>query len=224
MPYLILGIKALVRDGFRCIVTGLYDYRLQAQNTEVKQEVTDSSVATAFTECVYIFPQSIAMIPSVESTDVMEFAISIWTITAYLGFEDLPEKLVGNGIHTLENVMTLEASFHIFFETLEIWFEVIVSGLGILTPRTKGLQDDQANTYTIRARDNAMLRSCRDNPVTLTSQHPDLPLPSPAFLAIRAACCRVANLSGATEYIEEMLDNMEDIGVLAKGSLSTLVP
>ena len=58
---------------------------------------------------------------------------------AYFGFEDLPEKLVGNGIHTLENVMTLEASFRIFFETLEIWFEAIVSRLEIVAPRTEGL-------------------------------------------------------------------------------------
>ncbi len=93
----------------------------------------DSGVATALTECVYIFPQSIAMISGVE------YASSIWTVMAYLGFEDLPEKLVGNGIHTLENVMTLEASFRIFFETLEIWFEAIVSRLEIVAPRTEGL-------------------------------------------------------------------------------------
>ncbi len=51
---------------------------------------------------------------------------------AYLGFEDLPEKLVGNGIHTLENVLTLDAGFRILFETLVVWFEVIVRGLGNL--------------------------------------------------------------------------------------------
>ena len=45
------------------------------------------------------------------------------------GFGDLPGKLVGNGIHTLENVMTLCTSFRIFFETLEVWLEAVVSGL-----------------------------------------------------------------------------------------------
>jgi hypothetical protein len=48
----------------------------------------------------------------------------------YFGFGDLSEKLVRNGIHTLENVMTLNASFAFFFGVLEIWFEAIVSGLG----------------------------------------------------------------------------------------------
>ncbi len=69
-----------------------------------------------------------------------------------------------------------------------------------------------------------MLRSCRDNPITLTSQHPSLPLPNRTFLAIHAACCRIANLSGATEYIDESLEKMDDIGVLTKGNLSTQVP
>jgi hypothetical protein len=145
----------------------------------------------------------------------------------YLGFDDLPEKLVGNGIHTLENVMTLDLNFCFFFETLEVWFEAIVSGVGIFTPRTEGLQDDQDNTYAIRARKNGILLQCRDNPIRLTSHHPDLPLPNRTFLAIHAACCRIADLSGATDYIQKTLDDMEksdqgNIGVfLAKGGSST---
>ena len=55
------------------------------------------------------------------------------------GFGDLSEKLSGNGIHSLENVVTLDANFTALFEMLEVWLEAIVSGLGISTPRTKGL-------------------------------------------------------------------------------------
>ena len=120
-----------------------------------------------------------------------------------IGFEDLPKKLVGNGIHTLENVLTLQGGFRILFEILAVWFEAIVSGLETFTPRTEGLQSDQDNTYVIRARHEGILSSCRSNPITLTSQHPDLPLPNRTFLAIHAACCRIADLSGAAEYIEE---------------------
>jgi hypothetical protein len=151
----------------------------------------------------------------------------------YFGFEDLPEKLVRNGIHTLENVITLDLNFHVFFEKLMVWFEAIVSGVGIFTPRTEGLQDDQDNTYAIRASEYGILLRCRDNPIRLTSHHPDLPLPNRTFLAIHAACCRIANLSGATNYIQKTLNDsldredsdQEDIGVfLAKGGSSTQVP
>jgi hypothetical protein len=136
----------------------------------------------------------------------------------YFGFEDLHEKLVGNGIHTLENVIPLDYSFAYYFETLWVWFEAIVIGLRIFTARTEVLQGDQGNTYAVRAGLQALLRSCRDNPITLTSQYPDLPLPNRTFLAIHAACCRTAHLSGAFDYIKKTLDNMEEVGYLTSRS------
>ncbi|KAF8503360.1 hypothetical protein F5888DRAFT_1661404 [Russula emetica] len=180
--------------------------------TELLQKVIDSGAETTPTDCVHIFTQSIPMISGIDDKDAKhECAASIWTIMTYFGFEDLPEKLVGNGVHTLENVMTLDTSFRFMFEVLVIWFEATVSELGIFTPRTQ-------------TRHEGILLSCRDNPITLTSQHLDLPLPNRTFLAIHAACCRIADLSGATDYIEKTLDDMEDIGVLAKGGSSTQIP
>ena len=143
---------------------------------------------------------------------------------SYLGFGDIPEKLVGNGIHNLENVLTLSTSYSGLFEKLYVWFEAIVSVLEILAPCTEGLQDDRDNTYAIRAMDKVYLRSFRDNPIALTSQYPDLPLPNPTFLLIHAACCKIASLSGATDYILRNLDDMEDIVLLTKGGLSIQVP
>ena len=89
------------------------------------------------------------------------------------GFKNLSEKLVGN-------VMTSDASTPIFMERVEIWFKAIVSGRGIFTPHAESLRGhgDQVNTYVIRARHKVTFCSCRDNRVTLTSQHSDLPLPS----------------------------------------------
>jgi hypothetical protein len=70
LPCLILGIlKALVRDGFRCIATRKYDHRPMHQCTELTQEVANSDVATTITSCVHIFPQSIAKISDVDDKD-----------------------------------------------------------------------------------------------------------------------------------------------------------
>lgn len=52
------------------------------------------------------------------------------------------------------------------------------------------------------------------------STHPDLPLPNPIYLSTHAACCRVAHLSGAGKYIEKILEDLEDIRVLAKDGSS----
>ena len=47
--------------------------------------------------------------------------------------------------------------------------------------------------------------------MTFTTPDPvKLPLPSPSYLELHAACCKVANLSGADEYVETILREMED--------------
>ncbi|KAI0283131.1 hypothetical protein BGY98DRAFT_1113164 [Russula aff. rugulosa BPL654] len=134
-----------------CMVTGKYNYRSLEWSTEIMQEVTDSDVATSLTECLHIFPQSIARISGVDAKDVKILS------TSWLEWHSRSREC-----HDL----TVDASLRIFFETLLIWFEAI---------------DDQDNTYAIRAKHNGMLRLCRDNPITLTSQHADLPLPNRRF-------------------------------------------
>ena len=42
-----------------------------------------------------------------------------------------------------------------------------------------------------------------------------LPVPSPEWLALHAACAKVAHLSGAAEYIETILRDAEETTVLA---------
>ncbi|KAI6033300.1 hypothetical protein EDC04DRAFT_2213753 [Pisolithus marmoratus] len=56
-------------------------------------------------------------------------------------------------------------------------------------------------------------------PTYVTFSTPDpkkLPLPSPTYLAIRAAFAKVAHLSGAVEYIEKILRRLEGTLVLAE--------
>jgi len=47
-----------------------------------------------------------------------------------------------------------------------------------------------------------------------------LPVPSPEYLAIHAACAKVAHLSGAGEHIDKILREMEDTKVLSKDGAS----
>jgi hypothetical protein len=41
-------------------------------------------------------------------------------------------------------------------------------------------------------------------------------LPSPSLLAIRAACSRVAHMSGAAEHVDQVLRDLEDTPVMAQ--------
>ena len=53
--------------------------------------------------------------------------------------------------------------------------------------------------------------------VTFSSPDPEkLPLPKPAYLHIHATCAKIAHLSGASEYVEKILRDLEEIRVLAK--------
>ena len=41
-----------------------------------------------------------------------------------------------------------------------------------------------------------------------------LPLPDPSYLRIHAACCRIAHMSGAAEYFEQIFRDLEGLDVL----------
>jgi len=121
------------------------------------------------------------------------------------GYEDLPKALNGAGVHSLDNVMTLDPSIHTLFDNLGLWFEAL---------------EGQENTYTIRARRGYHLKSCKANPITFRSTHPGLPLPNPIYLKIHASCCRIAHLSGAGEYMDKTLEDLEEMRVLSKDGTS----
>ncbi|KAI9440706.1 hypothetical protein H4582DRAFT_1938896 [Lactarius indigo] len=145
-----------------------------------------------------------------DSKDKHEHAASVWAILSCFGYKDLPESLKRSGIHGLDNVMTLDPSCHDWFDSLLLWFEAV---------------EGSPNTYTIKATDMAYLTLCKadDSRITLTSASPDLHLPNPVFLEIRAACCRVAHLSGAGEYMDKVLEDLEDTYVLSEDSSSAHV-
>jgi hypothetical protein len=53
--------KALIRDNFQCIVTGLYDAQSVDKDIELQKEVAENSAVSASTQCAHIFPTSINM-------------------------------------------------------------------------------------------------------------------------------------------------------------------
>ncbi|KAI9437453.1 hypothetical protein H4582DRAFT_277290 [Lactarius indigo] len=198
--------KALVRDDYQCIVSGRYDPKFVMKNDELKAEVLSSRLPIGVTQCAHIMPDSINRNIS-DSKDKHEHAASMWAILSCFGYEDLPDRLKGSEIHGLDNVMTLDLFHHHWFDRLDLWFEAV---------------EGSPNTYTIKATDTVYLVSCKadDRRITLTSAFADLPLPNPVYFEIHAACCRVAHLSGAGEYMNKVLEDMEDTSVLSEDGSS----
>lgn len=50
---------------------------------------------------------------------------------------------------------------------------------------------------------------------------PKLQRPSPRYLGLHYACCKVAHLSGAGEYIDNILRNLQGVTVLAEDGSSS---
>ena len=60
--------------------------------------------------------------------------------------------------------------------------------------------------------------------VTFTTTIPNLPLPSPEYLALHALCYEVTWMSGAGEQLDEIQRDLEETRVLAKdGSTAHLL-
>jgi hypothetical protein len=78
------------------------------------------------------------------------------------------------------------------------------------------------NTYAIRAIREFYLFSCKTNPITFQTET-GLALPNPDYLEIHAACCRIAYLTGATEHMNEILEDLEDMQVLSNDGSSAHV-
>ncbi|KAM6503693.1 hypothetical protein JOM56_000636 [Amanita muscaria] len=179
--------KALIRDGFKCVVTGTYDL----DSAKVFQELGQVAGANARgTECVHIFSESTNVNISRDSKKIILHAdspTSAWTVLSHFsGRDNLLDELNGRSMHRLENVMTMRAGYE--------------AESGIL---------DNLNPARL---------------VTFTTPDPDrLPVPSREYLALHAACTKVVHFSGAGEYADSVLREMEDTPVLSSDGSSAAI-
>ncbi|KAK0199866.1 hypothetical protein DFS33DRAFT_1365519 [Desarmillaria ectypa] len=188
---------ALVRDGYHCMIkTYMYDVKYAERNrTTVATQNPNWDIDSL--RCVHIFPEGLnSDLGDIEvPSDKREWVASVWAVMYMFGIHI--EELNGTGIHRLENILTLCASLHDFFDQLALWLEAV---------------ENQPNTYAVVSNLSSLLDRLPSRIVTFATPNPQaLPLPSPAYLAIHAACCRVAHLSGAAEYVEKVFQEEEEI-------------
>ncbi|KAI6030005.1 hypothetical protein EDC04DRAFT_2572635 [Pisolithus marmoratus] len=173
---------ALIRDGFQCVVTEVYDGPAAADNDELEKAVMARGMPLVETQCTHIFPQSVNVNITSDSNKA-KYASSVWTVLNRFGYPDLLRDLNGANIHRLENVMTMESTVHCQFDTFKIWFTAT----------------EEPNTYRLEVANKLWLFGCPEY-VTFSTPDPEkYPLPNPTYLALHATCAKVAHLSGAME-------------------------
>jgi len=156
-----------------------------------------------YTECAHIVPDSTYFNMSVNSPDKRDYSASVLAVLHRFGLYF--DKLNGERVHSLFNVMTMQMDAHDLFDRLELWFERTA------TP----------NCYNVRMTPDRRILSYPDV-VTFTTPDPvGLPLPSPDLLALHEACAQVAHLSGAGEYVDRIIEEMEGMNELAYDGTSS---
>ncbi|KAF8150369.1 hypothetical protein K438DRAFT_1988526 [Mycena galopus ATCC 62051] len=190
---------ALIRDGMKCVVSGVYDRTEVQKSKELQAKIkTEAGAAERRTNCTHIFP--VSMNPSKPAS--RERSANVWQVIKMLGDldDDLVRSLNGSGIHQLGNILTLCSSIRDDLDDWALWLEKV---------------EGKDHHYRLCANRETITHGYPGVVVFQTST--PLPLPRADLLAVHAAACRVAHLSGAAEYLdlEEERDDEPVAGVWA---------
>ncbi|KAH9955466.1 hypothetical protein BC827DRAFT_1347593 [Russula dissimulans] len=195
-------IRALMRDNWRCVVTGILDMNAP---DDITAELDLTQESGQFTECAHILPESTFFGVKPKSDNNLKLDYSASVLAVLHRFNSDIRGFNGEKVHSLINVITLDHSIHDPFDRLGLYFEAM----------------PQENRYEVRSLYRLKLHPHMRQFVTFsTTDAEHLPVPSRELLALHATCCTVAHFSGAAEYIDRTYLDEEETGVLASDGTS----
>ena len=122
--------QALARDGFHCMLTGMYDYKSTQQSSELDQLRRSRRARAATVQACHILNQSTmqGVDPtgdSEENTIVQtSYAATAMSFLIDFGLDGLAHELLAtDGVHDLGNLLSLENGVYADFGRLNLWFE-----------------------------------------------------------------------------------------------------
>jgi hypothetical protein len=143
--------QALARDGFRCMVTGMFDYTSIRKSPELKKMCSDQKTTSATVQACHILNEStmqgidpsggsekttvvnrvravavsrVLRYPPPTSIIQTEYAATVMTILRHLGLGALADDfLKAEGVHNLGNLLSLGTECHDRFDNLDLWLE-----------------------------------------------------------------------------------------------------
>ncbi|KAF9043578.1 hypothetical protein BDZ89DRAFT_1059481 [Hymenopellis radicata] len=220
--------KALARDGYRCKLTQSWKDSSCKEIRELAQMAREFDTGRGNVQVCHIVNESLAQhidgdtasgkleVHSLAQTTQRDSAASFLRILDGFGMREIATKLAeANGVHSLANLLCLLTSVHANFDDLAVWFEptskeheyTVHTAYSIAT--TYGHWQDNV-TFSVFPHRHKAFRNA------------ELPLPDPKLLTLHGICARVAHMSGAVEYFDEIDRDMESLMVLASdGSTST---
>lgn len=220
--YRTVRLKALARDKYRCIVTGIFDDTSVKKNNELAQRRSEQRGGVMTINACHIL--SASTMKDVNTTGgptsaKTEFAANVIAILQCFGLEDRVDKLVPHdGVHDVKNLLSLAPHCHEYFDRLDLWFERSEH-----TPdRYYVCVSHDRYEDSLRQHTSYLATDDLGRRYTTFSQTPNDP--DPRLLGLHAVCARVAHMSGAAEVFDELEHDAETTHVLAfDGSSSHLL-
>ncbi|KAK7449783.1 hypothetical protein VKT23_013259 [Stygiomarasmius scandens] len=225
------GKNALERDNYRCLFCGAIDPN--AGRAACDSHFQRLQQPAEYTFCVHIIPEALNNLDTNFLDRIEELEIASYLLTdaaeavaanshdetkicqispriSILDVFDSPaiisSELGGRDIHRLENIMTLCTNDRARFDNLEIWLEPVGSTPNLYHVRVSEVAFRPAK-YVGRGRTEPLFQvKLPDSSVRGPSSH---------YLALHAACCRVAHLSGMAEFVDNLLQEFDDVAVPA---------
>ncbi|KIJ23303.1 hypothetical protein M422DRAFT_276150, partial [Sphaerobolus stellatus SS14] len=113
--------KALVRDNFRCPISGIVDKTSFLKNRELRQMVAREKLRIGCTECAHIISESINS-NITRGSPKEQYATTVWAVLERFGYRGLSDELNGPKVHRLDKVITMGHDIHQDFYNLRLWF------------------------------------------------------------------------------------------------------
>ncbi|EKM60571.1 uncharacterized protein PHACADRAFT_23866 [Phanerochaete carnosa HHB-10118-sp] len=111
---------ALMRDNYRCMLTGRIDIMAALHVEGLGRELNDDRTQLEATRCAYIFPEFLAA--DADSDAERQDIAKVWDVIKGFGYSKIQGELKGLQVHSLRNIFTLEVTMHSLFEDLKLWF------------------------------------------------------------------------------------------------------
>ncbi|KMP05743.1 hypothetical protein CIRG_05424 [Coccidioides immitis RMSCC 2394] len=214
----VLRRDCLIRDHHRCVVTRMFDIREAERRFDkdgTNAEDDDGSTLIyapgqfEYLEVAHIIPHSI--MSSMSTGSSAELNQSKKNALAILRMFDPSaiHLIEGSDIDHSTNAISLTLGLHQFFGDFKFYFEE-------MDPTTY-----PQHTYRIDSKKTNPFARPEGLPVTRTlflSPHHTIDPPSRKLLAIHRAICVILHLSGAGEYIDRIMRDMEEVHVRSDGS------
>lgn len=197
----------LARDGNRCVVTSKYDRKyLESQAKRPGRKMRQIGIKT---EAAHIIPHALNALVGNES-NLEPSKRMVWRILNMFD-PGISATLSGTLIDTPMNAMILASELHDRFGSLQCYLEA--------APRAGADTYTFHNTRGAIALDPSFLPSA-PHVVFVNHERSGTPadLPSSRLIALHRACCLMLSMSGAAEYVENLLRDTETLmekGVLA---------